>query len=1085
MILSPLSCGKTTVSRTVVVLLAVFCAALFLDVQEGHARAASGRLFQVERAQVQSTGKASPDFRRVSVASAASRSMLAGKSAPAPSQVNVVALMVEFQPDTTRFTTGTGTFEGPLFEGTDPPRLDPLPHNAAYFDAHLQFLEHYINKVSDGRTSVDTYVIPEVVRVSGKMGSYSPTGFEAGSDVELSKLAGLVKEAWTLAEAAGVQLPAGLNSENTAFVLFHAGVGRDIELLGTTLEKTPEDLPSLFFGSSTLERLGVNGLSVDGVAISNSLVIPRTESRLGYDFIAEEPFLVELSINGLLAASFLNYLGVPDLFNTETGESAIGPFDVMDALGIFAFGGLFPPEPSAWTKSYLGWADVTSYPTAEDLSVSLTHTGAAARNEVAKIPVSDAEYFLVENRHRDPEGDGVHLKVWKNGTIEDVVYPNADPGFNDVTISGYEGGVVVSVDQYDFALPGGVDEFGNPLMGGLLIWHVDENRLRTGIATNRVNADPSARGIDLEEADSAQDIGYTSNGGFFGPQYELGSPFDFWFESNPVAVRTSLGRDIKLYQNRFASDTTPSSHANNGTQTNVALSAISDPAPEMTFVLDRRGELIWNVESEQSILAGDGFFETGSAIGVLSSEVPVLQPFAFGGAASASVFTDAREMQDLRPVPPASGPFGLVAVSEDGFKWMDTTGRERSVAVSTPFIVTSNLAWYQEEGSYRIRVGVLTSSGPAMAEVRIGPGGQFSASLESVSSRVDHIVQRSRNASTAFLQVEGGLIDELDGGSLVAVSALSGAAAQVGGTPTPGASRTDAIRLDAATTPLGWTAAFTDPENSTLHILDASGQRFETTFYPDSQCIPGRAVLANLNEDARSEVVVACGAMLYGFYDNGVLMGGFPVQLDGEAFSAPVVGFDSNTETPTIYVQTGDGNLDAFSVGSRIERLPGFPLPVGRPSAAAPFIMADRIVTLSANGSLKTWTSSGAGILSVRNATDLDVVLNLESISLPSEGVSKRLLDHSETYNWPNPISQGQTHIRFMTSEAAVVTVTVIDGAGGLVKRFESVSTLPNVPTEVIWDTSDGSGLYIARIQAKSVQGGRSDNRLVKMAIVR
>ena len=40
----------------------------------------------------------------------------------APAQVNVVALMVEFQPDTTRFTTGDGRFSGSLFEGVEPPR---------------------------------------------------------------------------------------------------------------------------------------------------------------------------------------------------------------------------------------------------------------------------------------------------------------------------------------------------------------------------------------------------------------------------------------------------------------------------------------------------------------------------------------------------------------------------------------------------------------------------------------------------------------------------------------------------------------------------------------------------------------------------------------------------------------------------------------------------------------------------------------------------------------------------------------------------------------------------------------------------
>ncbi|MGA0256157.1 MAG: hypothetical protein ACO3NR_10700, partial [Rhodothermales bacterium] len=56
-------------------------------------------------------------------------------AAQAPSRVDLVALMVEFQPDTTRYTTGNGTFAGPLFEEVDAPRIDPLPHTPDYFRA--------------------------------------------------------------------------------------------------------------------------------------------------------------------------------------------------------------------------------------------------------------------------------------------------------------------------------------------------------------------------------------------------------------------------------------------------------------------------------------------------------------------------------------------------------------------------------------------------------------------------------------------------------------------------------------------------------------------------------------------------------------------------------------------------------------------------------------------------------------------------------------------------------------------------------------------------------------------------------------
>ena len=107
--------------------------------------------------------------------------------------------------------------------------------------------------------------------------------------------------------------------------------------------------------------------------------------------------------------------------------------------------------------------------------------------------------------------------------MQEVRFPQCrSQNFNDQTIEGFEGGVVLDVDQFDFALPGGVDENDNALIGGLLIWHIDENRLVTRLNDNSVNADPEKRAIDLEEADGAQDIGYSSGASFFRPSLRFG-----------------------------------------------------------------------------------------------------------------------------------------------------------------------------------------------------------------------------------------------------------------------------------------------------------------------------------------------------------------------------------------------------------------------------------------------------------------------------------------------------------------------------------------------------------------------------------
>lgn len=119
------------------------------------------------------------------------------------------------------------------------------------------------------------------------------------------------------------------------------------------------------------------------------MIIPRTESRRGVD-IQDNEFVLPLSINGLLVASIASHLGLPDLFNTETGEPGIGRFGLMDGAGFFAYNGLLPPEPSAWEKTYLGWvtpfeADPNSNTPIELPAASLTSANSHSLHNSLKL----------------------------------------------------------------------------------------------------------------------------------------------------------------------------------------------------------------------------------------------------------------------------------------------------------------------------------------------------------------------------------------------------------------------------------------------------------------------------------------------------------------------------------------------------------------------------------------------------------------------------------------------------------------------------------------------------------------------------
>ncbi len=988
---------------------------------------------------------------------------------PAVGSYDVIALRVEFQPDTTRFTTGDGTFGGSLFGGLES-SIDPLPHDDGYFEAHLDFLSHYVERVSDGIAKVRTHLVPEIVRLPLQMGDYSPTGPDADDDAELSKLASMVRDAWSAGTQQSSFDMSGFDPERTALVLLHAGVGRDIELIGTTLDKTPLDLPSLFFDERALTRLiGSDRPSFNGFPVTHSLIIPRTETRRAMDFIADEPFLLELSINGMLAASFFNFLGVPDLFDTETGESAIGPFGLMDPQGIFAYRGLFPPEPMAWTKLFLGWTEPVLMGDGGSESVSLRAASLPESSESAQVAISGAEYFLVENRHRDPENDGLTLRVWKDGAVVEQHVENGDPNFNNAVVDGFIGGVVVGVDKYDWALPGGLDEDDNELNGGILIWHVDERRLRSGFATNAVNVGTETRAIDLEEADGAQDIGFPS-GGIFGPQAELGSPFDFFYEGNPVSVLLAGGREERLYENRFGPRTYPGSESNAGGPSFIVLENFSAPEAVMSF--DYRLEAQHGIEPIP-FAAGtrlDAAFGEGSFV----SGAPT-SPALFYSADADSFTTLTEGASSLTQ--PATGSEIAALVRDNGRYAINLSGAASLVHLPDEVLDMAPVS------------PIVRTAGNGLPTYHLLLRGGGATMLVSVSmSEVSMTGAPAPGEAVSLVAVPSGLGSEILGGGRQGVSFGESDWSYV--IPADVAVGQAVFGRDCC----GMMGAV--PITSTGEILllqsdglvatiDVQGEA-ERLGAAASDTMTSYPVLADLDNDGRLDVLVPYGSMLLAFTQSGAVVAQFPIRVPGRVSAQPLIANIGGSLA--VLVASSNGYLYAYDATRRQRTIEGFPLEIGNAGLATPaFLDGETLAAVSEDGEIKRWRLDGiSGIRWPRMYGDVDNSSFVSPAGDPHEpNPSDPLIDASETYNWPNPIRGGATHLRVATSRAAKVTIRIVDAAGQLVEDIVMGEVRAGVPTEVVWLPGEAqSGLYFARFTAESADGDE-DTKLVKMAIIR
>ncbi len=1000
----------------------------------------------------------------------------------AASNYQVVALMVEFQPDTSRFTSGDGTFSDAIYDGIIP-KIDPLPHNKDYFAAHLSFLENYVESVSNGAANLELRLLDPVIRVSGTMGDYSPTGPDSDSDEELAKLAGLIKEAWTLADQRLDILDFTLQQEDVAFVIFHAGSGRDVELTGTQLDRTPEDLPSIFYGPALIDHL-LDGEAINfkGVRIDNTILLPETESRLGSSSITDERFLLELSTNGLVAASFFNFLGVPDLFDTETGNSAIGPFGLMDPFGIFAYNGLFAPEPSAWTKEFLGWTQPEVFWPSSETNISLEAGGNSVR-----IPLSDSEYFLVENRQRDIDDDGITLSIWKDGQVSNQVFNLDSEGFTPTNVDAFQGGVVIAIDDYDWALPGGKSNDGITRNGGVLIWHIDQNQIDQGLANNRVNVDRGMRGIDLEEADSGQDLGFPP-ASIFQAAFDRGTPFDYFYEGNPVLAVNQSGTETQLYENTFGPFTYPNSDSNYGAPSFVEISDFSASGPIMSFNL----KAVSDERFERLPDFSQGFID-----------------FDQSGEGIALAFSPGRD----RTNPALLASFGLIGDSLDQYSASTNSRFVRSMETTEFKALTDKPIVFETfEGSSLINLGIWQGNKVAFAvwiheqlERDTGPFGFFTIPSIRPEIVVGNLMSPDNTGQRLYLgiQDENGngylniaangtiffnksplsdLVSLATNGPKVFLAGRSGAVIMEGqefGESWIYQAEDDDFQIVVGEDSRGFTMSFIDKVDKLLYLLGQEGSVNRVGFDSYEGSFP---IMHDVDRDSRLETIFVADSALYAYHTSGALVDGFPKQLPTSSAAQVLIAQDE--EIGDVALVTGlNGIIYLVSLEAR-EEIVGV-LALGGESKATPYLDGNHLYALSGGGKLDAWRISGIDSSSWNqlygNSFNWSFVKN--SIT-ESDGNSQGLFTEGEYYNWPNPARKDGTQIRFELQHDAEVQITIIDVAGNIVFEFEAIQARAFEPEDAFWQADVARGVYYAKISAET-SDGITEDQLVKIGVVR
>ncbi len=495
----------------------------------------------------------------------------------------LLVILAEFQPDDDPQTTGDGTFE---MDGSDYPiGLGAPPHNHYYFEQIMESVRIYYKEVSQGYYDLDCDIYPQdgtFYTLPHEMIYYNPPN--ASSSLMLSRYEEYFRDVLETADAD----PGVVFSDYAHYMVIHAGADWQHDVLGNS----PGDLPSFYITIGDGKEVAVD----DGATMVKHLCnVPETivqdiSTYTDGGVLYHDGYGVT---NAVTAHEFGHTLGFVDLYNTYNFRPAVGYWDIMDSGGsivltmgtdededdvldnVYLIEGGIPALPGAFHKE-LVWGvefraqgllkDITEFDLSEPIEViaaTKPFDGAIGSNQayIVKVPLSDTEYVLIENRQTDYDDDGETVLVGDDGDDSRVIlYPTGKFDNNDIA------------DEYDYALPDWVDLNGLSYGGGLIMWHIDEDVIYnqgyyeadgefvSNFTANSVNTKYSRRGVYIIEADGLEDIGNVYS------LYWQGTVYEPFFRYKPILDTNGFfsGWDIEKFNDEISASTNPALVTNDG-----------------------------------------------------------------------------------------------------------------------------------------------------------------------------------------------------------------------------------------------------------------------------------------------------------------------------------------------------------------------------------------------------------------------------------------------------------------------------------------------------------------------------------------
>jgi hypothetical protein len=975
------------------------------------------------------------------------------KSFQGNDSLKILAVMVEFQEDRYDATVGNGKFGSIYSHDYGDTIIDPLPHNAQYFEDHLLFAKNYFKKVSNGKVNISYKVLPEVLTVSKYMRDYSP-GYNS---TDFTNIGNLSKEVWELADQ---NFSSVKFSDYDLFIIFHAGVSSGIDLGTYSIDR---NLPSIYMSSTALKKIfgnDFNGISVNNGSsyVTNSIIMAETESR-EYSDVQNNVYLYQFSINGLLVNNIASYMGLPDLFNTTTGRSVIGRFGLMDSQGMNANYGMFPPDLSPWEKIYLGWeTPVTISNANQRINLAARLVASTGDTTLIKIPINSSEYFLVENRQQDALNNLVNVVYKKNGnTYTKTFHPDTSGYYYYIVPDSIDGGVVVDVDELDAAVPG----------NGIVIWHIDEDVINKNLSANTVN-NGDVRGVAVVEADGINDIGelFTT---VFGTTIGEGSEDDLWFKDN----------EAELYKNSFSNSTKPSSKTNSGANSLITIDNFAAASNKMGFniewgsgSLNLLAKVSADIGNNNRMLTASNFSDSNSVLIIGNTNLSI---YNLNGKLEKTI----NDFSDILPVAFSYNSVDYIIGAKDNFIniYSKNSGIEKLSSITCESEVTALSVDKQQTVPY-----FLISTWGTTSEVHL-------------LSLTDLLNQKSLGKSS-FVIYNGDIRIKSFGVGQSFYSFLGDE------NFIEYSNQAESISIEGQTRKSIFSRNI---DGNYVSVILMKDNRFvihesrgsTSQFQIDSEDSITSFSVADILNNGKHYIVFANGNKIEAYSFNGVEAENSPFTLyTGEKFvNTPLIADIDNNGVQDIIAFTDAGNIYGIDP-VKAQTLSFFPISFGAGLSATPAIVKQIspnsnssvypacLSLLTENNDLYSW-QIGSDLGKSCWLGEFGDSYNSSFVDMPqSSTVVTEYFPSDKAYNWPNPVYENETNIRYYVSENSNVKIKIFDLAGDFVAELND-RALGGYDNETKWNVSNiQSGVYFARLSVKS-DNGQSAEKIIKIAVIK